>query len=106
MTEEAVDLEAMLTASQYVSAADYAEDNANDGATVTVTLDGIGGDADGEQLRFTLAADGINGLTIICQPETANLPERLLPTECRNGIGTYAVFYVNELISCNSKCEE
>ena len=82
-SDAADDLEDMLEASEYVTTATYEVDADTQGALVTVTLDGIGGAADGENLTFDLQA-GNNGLTMICAPETADLEDRVLPAECRN----------------------
>ena len=82
-SDQADDLEAMLNASEYANTATYEVDADNEGALVTITLENIGGDAEGENLTFNLQASQ-NGLTMVCAPETADLPERVLPSECRN----------------------
>ena len=86
-SDQADDLEAMLDASEYATAAAYTVDADGEGATVVITLENIGGDADGEELEFVLEASA-NGLTMTCQPQTADLPERVLPSECRNPPGS------------------
>ena len=84
---QADDLEAMLNNSEYANTATYTVDADTEGAVVQITLENIGGDADTEVLEFVLSASA-NGLEMTCQPQTADLPERVLPSECRNPPGS------------------
>ena len=78
---EAEAVEDMLEASEFISGAVYNQED-DDTATVTATMDNIGTGLDGETLVFTLDA-GANGLTLTCDAGSSDVNLNMVPSECR-----------------------
>jgi len=80
-SDQETQLEAMIDNSPYANTATYAR-TAADAATVTMTIEGVNAEANGDTLIFALSA-GSNGLAMNCVGGT--LDQKFRPNQCRSG---------------------